>query len=259
MKQKNERRKLAIGLASLVLAVGLIVGVGYAYFSDIINGSGDATAGTLDITGTVGLEVNGTAAVSPIENLNPGDVITFDMSAIENEGSKSAWIRSVLEFSTLSNTNNPGTPGGPGAQTGNLADWLWVCSGGNATKTDLITSFGTTPRTLGIPDGPTITIGVTGTTCEPAATGTSFGEKVTYTTLNDVIDGTAEADSTGANGVNWTPAGAPTIFFDQLAPNAAQNGEADFAVKIQALQYRNNTTNPTNTQWNTVVTTPFGL
>jgi hypothetical protein len=263
---KNKRSsKAVLGFVSLFAAVAVIVGVGYAYFSDVIGGNGTATAGTLDIQGTLTLSQNGVSVVGQnIPNLNPGDMVTVSAGSVTNLGTKSAWIREIFQFNTISATNNDGDPSGPGAETGNLADWLWVCTGGTApTQADLITAFAAAPRTVNgsgnnVADSPVSVTG--GASCVPANTSTVFGEKGTYTVANDVIDGTLEAEA-GSSGTTWSPAAGttPTIFFDQLANNGAQNGNATFSASIQALQYRNNITSPTNTQWNTVVTTPFGL
>ena len=263
-----------LGGVALLGAVAVIFGVGYAFFSDIITGDGTATSGTLDIRGTVGLERNGTAVGgSTVSNFNPGDVIGIDASSVTNYGTASAWIRGVLEFTSISNTDNLGgscsdtnfttqatceaaaedwTPAAADAAVGNLADWLWVCSDGE-TQADLIAaSFA---GTLGT-DDTSGSSGVDTSSCVLANTTDVFGAKTTYAAPGDVISGTAEADGSSTT---WTPDASFVIYFDAAAPNAAQNGNATFEFLIQALQFRNNTTSPTETQWSTVTTAQFAL
>jgi len=232
---ERKNRKMVFGFLALFAAVVVIVGVGYAYFSDVITGNGTATAGTLDISGTPTLSQNGTAvAGTTVSNLNPGDVITVDPGTITNNGTKSAWIREVLQFTAISSTNNVADGVAANSMVGNLADWLYVCPAGSVQATLIANGPGT---------------------CVKADTTTLFGSKTTYAAPADVISGSVEAD-----GAATTWAGAPfVIYFDAQAPNAAQNGNVAFSYMIQALQYRNNTTSPTETQWSTVVIAPFAL
>ncbi len=274
--QKGNGRKIALGLFSLAGAAAAIVGIGYAYFSDTITGNGTATAGTLDIAGTISLQQNGEAIDgSTIANLNPGDVIGVNAGSITNNGSKSAWIRAVMEFTALSSTENTGA-GGAAEAAGDLSKYLWVCTGGETQAALIAASFFT-----GADGGATTDDGFANSTlaydadtnatgCKQVTTAdlntTMFGAKAGYTTADDVIDGTAEDDdeTQGEAGAaqydtTWASASMPVIYFDAAAPNAAQNGNVTFNVLVQALQYRNNTTSPTEAQWETVVSTPFAL
>jgi len=268
-EEKKKKRGLIAALILVLCAVAIATGVIFAFFSDVITGGGTATSGTLDISGTIGINQNGKSVEGGIiTNLNPGDYITIDFSAIENLGSKSAWIRSVIEFDSISNTNNMGgicsdtdyttaatceaatevwTPGAT-EMTGNLADWLWVCP---ASYTQTVLLAASAAGTLGA-----------GTTalCTKATVGTTFGEKASYAKPADVISGTAEEDGAPCTTTcAWAPetTDALQIYFDAAAPNAAQNGTMEFSVLIQALQYQNNTGSPSSTAWDTVVKTPF--
>ena len=248
------KQKIILGVAALAAAGAIIIGAGYAFFSDVITGNGTATAGTLDISGTVGLERNGTVVTSPIANLNPGDIISFDVSSITNNGSKSAWIRKVLNFTTISSTPNTGSNG-----VGSLVGYLWVCTTTTgATVTAQQTALIAASNAVG---GFSANIPAN-YTCNTATTSGVFGAPATYTLASNVINGTgasAEVESGAPAGNVWTPAAAPVIYFDAAAGNAAQSGTVAFTISVQALQYRNNTTSPTEAQWSTVVTTPFGL
>lgn len=246
MSNRESKRKLVFGLISLVAAVGIIVSVGYAYFSDVITGNGSATAGTLDISGTPTIKQNGVVvAGGNITNLNPGDLITSDIGTITNNGTKSAWIRSVLKFTVLSSTDNTASGAAANSVPGNLANYLWVCTGGE-TQAQLI---GYSNMAGGFAANKPAD-------CAQANTTDVFGAKTTYTAPGDVISGSVEADGDGAT---WTATAAPAVYFDAAATNAAQNGNAAFNILIQSLQYRNNNTSPTEAQWSTVVTTPFAL
>jgi len=245
-KDEKRSRKAVFGFVALFAAVAVIVGVGYAYFSDVITGSGQATAGTLDISGTPTLTQNGTAVASPIANLNPGDVIGINGSSIVNNGSKSAWIRAILTNVVASTTDNTAAGVAATSMVGNLNDYLWICTGGESQATLIAASNAAGGFAANAPADCTAVAGSTATTI--------FGAKTTYT-LADVIPGSVENDGT------WTAATAtfPEIYFDAAAGNVAQNGNVTFDIKVQALQYRNNTTSPTETQWSTVTTTPFAL
>ncbi|MCL2110128.1 CalY family protein [Microgenomates group bacterium] len=275
-KKDQKNPKTVLGVIALVMAVALIIGVGYAYFSDVVIGEGAATAGTLDISGTPTILHNGEEVINnQINNFNPGDIISLDTGAIINNGSKAAWIRGVLIFTELSGTENAGgscsdplytdqitceneeevwTPAGAGVGVGSLADYLWVCTG-EESQTDLITASLDVGGFAGssyaaINDG----------NCSPVTSSdvntTVFGAKDIYVAPDDVISGNLEPD--GLSTV-WEATSTAKIYFDAAAPNAAQNGNVAFGILIQALQYRNNTTSPTELQWATVVTTPFAL
>jgi len=270
-EEKKKKRGLIAALILVLCAVAIATGVIFAFFSDVITGGGTATSGTLDIRGTIGINQSGISdpiTDGVINNLNPGDTLTIDLSNIENIGTKSAWIREAVKFTAISSTNNLGgecsdgvsttasacalaeedwTPIDPNTLTGNLADWLWVCTGDVDQATLIAASRGTGGFAANKPTG-----------CVKADTSTVLGKSTGFTVPEDVISGTIEDDG---NGVTWSPATADqlTIYFDALAPNAAQHGNMKFDVLIQALQYRNNTTSPDATAWATVVTEPFGL
>lgn len=268
-------RKMLIGIIALLAAVALIIVVSFAFFSDIITGEGSATAGTLDISGEIAVSQNGTALTNnTTSNLNPGDVLTFS-GTVTNNGSKSAWIRQIVQFSELSSTNNAGGVCSDTAYTtkatcetasetwtagatqtdGNLADFIWVCTG-NVTQAALITASTTSGGMAA--NAPATCTQVTGSDVNTDLTlATAFGKTTGFAAPADVISGTAETDG---NAVTWTPATADqlTVYFDAAATNAAQNGNMAFSVSTQALQYRNNTTLGADA-WETVVTTPFAL
>lgn len=266
---------MVIGIIALFVAVALIVVTGFAFFSDIITGEGSATAGTLDINGEIVVSQNGTALTNnTTSNLNPGDVLTFS-GTVTNSGSKSAWIRQIAQFSQLSSTNNTGGicsdtafttkvtceaasgtwTAGATQTDGNLADFIWVCTG-NVTQAALITASTTSGGMAA--NAPATCTKVTSSDANTDLTlATVFGKTTGFVAPADVISGTVETDGTA---VTWTPAteNQLTVYFDAAATNAAQNGKMAFSVSVQALQYRNNTTIAANA-WETVVTTPFAL
>ncbi len=96
MVSDRKNNRTMIGFMFLFAAVAIIVGLSVSFFSDIIRGTGTATAGTLDITGTVQIHQNGVLiSDGTIPNLNPGDIIVVK-TAISNTGNKSAYLRSVV-------------------------------------------------------------------------------------------------------------------------------------------------------------------
>lgn len=266
----RKNKKMIVGIMALVFAVVMIIGAGFAYFSDIIEGNGSATAGTLDIVGDISLEQNGVAVENNlVTNFNPGDILTFDTSNIENEGSKSAWIRLALQFSAISDTNYGSSCSNPQYTTqatcegasetwttstvGNLADYLYVCTGTH-TKASLIAASLSTANGGGFANN-------LPTGCSPANTTSTFGKSTGFALSADVINGTAEVEDGTANAdQTWAPAAADaiTIYFDAAAGNVAQLGTATFRALIQALQYRNNET-ASSIDWSFVTATEFSL
>ena len=257
VKQRKDKRshKAVFGFVALFAAVAVIVGVGYAYFSDVITTNGTATAGTLDIQGTVQLQQNGNN-VSTIDNLNPGDVIALNING-QNNGTKSAWVRETLAVTSItstantavtSNGTNSTTAQAANASQGQLTNWLWYCT----TTTDQATL---------------ISDSVAGSMPSDCTKITATGPVASTTPV--IVSGSKEPDGTS----NVLPASGGVIFFDATAPNAAQNGNVAFTLTIQALQHRNLggatggsdgqalTTGdaPTDAQWATVTTTPFAL
>lgn len=279
--QQNEHnnRKMILGIVALVAAVIMIIGAGFAFFSDVITGEGEAAAGTLDISGTIEAFQNSDttpASDNNITNLNPGDVISF-AGDIENLGTKSAWIRQIIQFTTLSDTDNVGGicsdstytnqadcednsetwTAGASEMTGNLADYIWVCT---TTTADTMAQRQTKLIAASMATGGFSSNIPTDYDCAQADTTGVFGEKTTYALeTGDVVSGTIEVENDGTNNLpaTWAAASAPFIYFDALAGNEAQNGTMEFSVLVQALQYRNNTTSPDQAAWETVVSTPF--
>lgn len=252
---RNNSRKVGLGVAALGAAALAVVGIGYAYFSDTITGTGSATAGTLDISGTVGLTQNGEeVSGTTIPSLNPGDIIGIDASTVTNNGTKSAWIRGVLEFTSLSNVPNVADGESAEESIGDMSKYLWVCTGGETQDELIAASFGVGGFAA------SALAKAQGGNCTPVTTAdvntTLFGAKTTYAKPGDVISGSSEAD--GAS-TTWTPDTSAEVYFDAAAPNAAQNGIVTFKFMIQALQYRNNEDSPDEDQWDTVVASSFGL
>ncbi|MDR0591104.1 MAG: M73 family metallopeptidase [Candidatus Nomurabacteria bacterium] len=202
-KQKEEKknRKVLFGFLFLFVAVGIIVGTVFAFFSDVIIGGGTATAGTLDITGSftmkhynaAGTELTDTNETNTtIPNLNPGDLIHIS-GAATNAGNKSAHVR------------------GNFALSGDLASLVKVVAG-------------TTTKTLA--------------GCTGAAALTPAGGP--YLTAAAILNGTgANAETEGA-GVSSYNQGI-LICLPSTTGNAAQGKALSIDAKVQAVQYRNNT------------------
>ncbi|MDY0404814.1 TasA family protein [Virgibacillus sp. 179-BFC.A HS] len=77
------KKKLGMGIATGVLAVGLIGGGTFAYFSDTEVNAGSFAAGTLDID-VKGNDTNN--AIIKVDNIKPGDTMTRDLK-LNNVGS----------------------------------------------------------------------------------------------------------------------------------------------------------------------------
>lgn len=219
--EKNRKnRKGLIGLAAAATAGALVLGLGWAYFSDTLTATADATAGTLDIEMAEGLEVsqNGgapVAATGGITNLNPGDVLTIT-GTVTNDGTKSAWVRELVDVTT----------------DAGMGKYVYVYPD---AAPDQATLLGTD---LG------------------ALTGTAVGDDNTLTDVGGtaaVLQGSEEADGDASVPVNLT------IYFAKEAGNEAQGDGIDVTVDVQAIQYRNNTAQPDDNDWASVVTEAFDL
>ena len=229
-RQEEDRRKSRkgwIGLGAIAVAGALVVGLGYAYFSDTIAGEGRATAGTLDITGELTVYQNGVAdADGTIENFNPGDVLTIS-GDIANEGNKEAWIRTLV-----SGTADEG-----------IAPYLYVYAGETVpTQTTLL---GTETDALTGVDG---YIG----DADDLADGIADPALVIAGTGNAAETTEATTTETGEYSSNVV------IYFDKEATNEAQDQDLSVTVDVQAIQYKNNTTLG-NVNWDSVVDTAFSL
>lgn len=157
---------------------------------------------------------------STITNFNPGDVLVVK-AKVQNHGSKSAHIRGQITFtagSTLLTTTLPS----PSTQS-----VISVYSG--ALTLDDINA--TTPPTA-----------------------ITLDENSSATLATSVIDGSEEFEQnrTSANKIDTYDA-AFTIYFNKAAGNTAQGKSLGATFKVQAIQYRNNSS-PT---WTDVVADPF--
>jgi hypothetical protein len=213
-EEKKKNKKVLFGFLFLFVAVGIIVGSIFAYFSDVIIGSGSATAGTLDITGSftmkhynaVGTELTDTGENNTtIPNLNPGDLIHINGSAT-NAGNKSASIRGLFTLG------------------GTLASQMKIVDGSTA-------------KTLAA--------------CNSAPALTPAGGP--YTTATAILNGTGSNKELETGGVTSYAAGV-LMCLPSTTGNSAQGATLSIDSRIQAIQYRNNTT-PT---WSDVVTSAFG-
>ena len=205
-KEEKENRK---SLPIVLFALGFLVigGVSLAFFSDILLGEADVTAGSLDLQpATEGQDpiqffLNGssTAMTDPsIANFNPGDCVLVKGNA-KNDGNKSAWVRSTIKLDGINGTTFT-----------NDAVKIAV---GNHTLDET---------------------GVTWTSINSMSDGIS--------TTPVILNGTGTAAETETGGLSAYNADAFTICFDPEATNEQQLKTADFDVRIEAVQYRNNNT-----------------
>jgi hypothetical protein len=202
-KEDKKNRKLPVALALVFASVVVVVGVAFAFFSDVITGNGTATAGTLDLTGSFTLTQYNAAGASQgtgtsIANFNPGDVINI-AGAADNTGNKSASVR--CEF----------------ALSGAL-----VANSGN-DKVKVVAGTVTT---------------ATGAESAIALTATSGN---TYHTDVGILNGTGEGAESENGGVSSYSCSI-SVYFPKAASNDAQGDSLAIDAKIQGIQYRNNTT-----------------
>lgn len=252
-EDRRKSRKGIIGLAAMATAGALVVGLGFAYFSDTIDFGGSATAGTLDIkAGTLTVTQDGAAqqddtpADTTVSNFNPGDTMELS-NLITNVGNKSAHVRTTV-----------GLTGAAGAD---IANYLYVYAGESAPDQATLMAaedagtLTTQPGYVGkVADLSTSeTIG-TQTAEDAVIAGGAAADNETTEAKNGDSDGDGAADA--ANDANYNA--KVVVYFAKAAGNEAQGETAPMKVVVQALQYRNNTAVPAEAGWDTVVTTAFG-
>jgi len=201
-QEKRKNKKALFAFIALFASAAIIIGSAFAFFSDYITGNGDVTAGTLDISGSVAYEVNGTVdADGVVENFNPGDVVYVGMS-VTNSGNKSAWLQTTLDLGTID---------------ADIEDFIKVCEG----KVNYATCEAATGVTL-----------ISGKVTTVDANKDS---------KNDIINGgSGSNDEIETNGLTGPVTVGFTILFDKNATNKAQGKTVDFDLTVKAMQYRNN-------------------
>lgn len=98
----NNKKKLAGILFCILLTMGIITQSIFAFFSDVVTGDENITAGTLDmVVDSSNFYINGSATPATsaeLANINPGDYVTAEIT-VSNVGSKSAWLLMELTLS----------------------------------------------------------------------------------------------------------------------------------------------------------------
>ena len=253
-KKDNSKKKIGIILLCLLLTVAVIFGSMFAFFSDIISGDTTIKIGTLDLNkgdaeywknetlldGTTGAELD------QLLNYNPGDRIVVKIP-ITNTGSKSAWLRGVVELS--------GTAFGVlDAGASKFADYFTVYKG-NISRADIQS---TNPATMATVAAAKMTLTVTDGV---GATWTDDNAKLA------VINGALTTDAPEIETTSTVPAGTTiyaatggsveyTIYFQGAGSlNEWQNKTIKFDYKADAVQFRNNPVSAT--MWDDLTATPF--
>ena len=210
-RKDNNRKKPVLILLGLLLAIGIIIGSLFAFFSDVVTGDETFTAGTLALVDDASFFLNGSstpATAEELANLNPGDEVTVEIN-IENVGTKSAWLQGAI---TLSGSDGAGTA----LTTAQFNSVFDVFEG-----TD--TSEATGTRLVGVDNGSTLV----------------FADAV-----DRVIDGTVETE-TGDPSIYIEDTETTYVFtlvFSTSAGNFWQRASIGIGYEVSALQYRNNPT-----------------
>jgi hypothetical protein len=228
--RKRRKKKLLIILLCLILSIGMVFGVMFAFFSDIFTGSETVTAGTLDIVkGTTSVKQNGVAATSVgdgdsiVENFNPGDVVTITVG-VKNNGSKSAWIRGNVKLTgTAMEFAAPDSFSGTfyifdGTLTQTEAE---AQKGSNAVTATYIgdNTYQLADLTPGVINGDN--------SLADFEAETQTGDLATTTIYNS-------GDKANEGTITYT------IYFDPSANNAWQGKTLTLGYTVEAIQYRNN-------------------
>jgi len=244
-KKKQEERKNNKLIAALVLifaAVAIITGVVFAFFSDVITGSGSATSGTLDLQGTFQYQVNGgtsTPIATAINNLNPGDAV-YISATVTNGGNKSAWVRGAFEGATIHASLQPYIY----LYNGNVTQATLLALE-NAAATPVLKDAALCGASGYVAGGN----GGTGCTAFPASGTTGTGSVA-------ILNGTGAGAEIEGSGVSSVAIGY-TIYFAGYAPNTAQGRALAITARAEGLQYRNNpSVTLSDARWAGAVNTP---
>ena len=254
-EEGKRSQKIIFAFVALFASVSILVGIGYAYFSDTLTGTGTAQAGSLNITGDITCKQIGQQTANSTTttetnlpdcestNLNPGDEIVPSSNNIVNNGNKSAWIRTGFVLTQADAAMLP---------------YLWICTGTTTQQQLVALSQTAWQNGQSLAEAEAATPGTVPADCHQATQSdidnkTIFASTPSATLTDNVISGTgtsAENDGTYTN-----PAKFPTLYLDAAATNTAQAKTTSFCTVVQALQYRNNNdAYPTVGQWQTVAT-----
>lgn len=246
--QKRSRKKTLIGVLALVMAVALLCGSLFAFFSDKLEGSGVVTVGTLDIASTLAsgdayvverlTAVNASASnedekttweqYNDSDVLNPGDVLRIKIG-VQNVGSKSAWLGTNIVF-TLAAGSYTDTTSSLGDVKTHVNFYSAYTLEGTKIKFDEDAKLSTD----------------------------ASGENdkiLTYTDTLAILDGAKEDENNHSETITSIDAKTPYekyiyITLSEDAGNSVQGATISLNVAVMALQYRNNNTAlPTWSTW----------
>ena len=237
-QEKNNKRKVVLIIAAILVAIGIITGGISAFFSDFVTGNSTITAGTLDLVkGTETITQNGTAITSIgnnnaiVENFNPGDVVTVSVP-VTNSGSKSAHLRGKFELTGTAFT-------------------------GAADASAFNTHFAVYKGTV---NQATAEAGTETDLAQDATNVTWDGTAKSLTWVDptpEIINGnSAKADYETETGGADTRTLTYTIYFKKSGKNEWQDKTVALSYAAQAIQYRNNTTADWTDLTTTEVTNP---
>jgi len=207
-QKDNRKRKLVILLLSLMLAVILIIGSLFAFFSDMINGTENLKAGTLKIDGVAKFYIGDSeeeATSDELNCINPGDEIRVEIE-VTNSGSKSAWIQGSFSLSAEDDKIDlfeVFEVYKDSIATGNLLTKKEVEGEGEDEDEDFF-----------VEDGKTI--------------------------LNGTYEKEGENAEDGDNTLSTTVTLTYVIVFSEEADNTYQDAGITIGYEVKALQYRNN-------------------
>jgi hypothetical protein len=244
-QQRSARRKAVLAVGALAASGVIIVGAGQAFFNDSVELGGGANAGTLALTGTMAVSHTSGTTVdrfvttgmtgTNVDVFNPGDVLKV-AGTITNTGNTSAWIRAAVDVTSVDAA---------------IGKDLYVYAGESVpTQAQLLAAD--TPSALAQLPGYVDTAGDIAAGAAPATSASAV----------KVVGGNPaatapEADSTTASGTN-TYGATVVVYFDKAAGNDDQDESVALDVLVQAVQFHNHVTAPTDSEWAAVQQTPAG-
>lgn len=188
-------------MLSLLCAAALVVG-SLAYFTDRIESSSTATAGTLDIV------LDGITA-SKTSDLKPGEGVELEYT-LSNDGNKSA---DVLETLVISSTKEMTDGANPAEfEIYNAADVNLVDGIANINP-------GAEPLTV--------------------RTMSTDRKQISYAVPQFILDGTGEGAETEPTSIGASKTGSYVLVFSASAGNSVSGAELTLYYEAQAKQHRN--------------------
>lgn len=230
-REKKDKKVLLIILL-LLLSIAIIVGTAFAFFSDYVTTGFSGTTGTIKLDKGTETKLQyftrgGTEESKPfttsIGNLNPGDIVDAGFS-VTNKGNKSAHIRDKITVTV--SVSDPSDM--PSDITDKLIVYSYDSANEAAQRSDIRNGNDSAYTKMTLTKNNTL------------STTTSFVYEYELATPS-IMDGVGTDPETEAGGISSFNA-RYLLYFNKAAGNEYQKLSISYGIRVEAMQYRNNTT-----------------